>query len=137
MNESEIYQGGKKSFVVSPIALSTGSLVFDGNTLDKCISNKTHNKNIKNTHAVRTITNPGVHSPPSNVAWSRDARTAYAITKYEIANLPYPNSKSFHGYLYSKYINKSYIKCLLKSSKKLKKLKTIEGKKKLIKKVGK
>ena len=35
----------------------------------------------------------------------------------------------------AKYINKSYIKCLLKSSKKSKKLKTIEGKKKLIKKV--
>ena len=60
-------------------------------TLDKCIiSNKTHNKNIKNIHILRTITNPGIHSPPSYVALSRDARTAYATTRYDIAYHLYP-----------------------------------------------
>ena len=65
-------------------------VLTDGNTLDKYISNKTHNKNVKNTHALRTITNPDIHSPPSYVACEIDARTAYIVTRYGIANLPYP-----------------------------------------------
>ena len=65
-------------------------VITDGNTLDKCASNKTHNKNIKNIHALRTITYPGSHSPPSYVASSRDARTAHAITIYGTAHYSIP-----------------------------------------------
>ena len=45
-------------------------VLTDGNTLDKYISNKTHNKNVKNTHALRTITNPDIHSPPSGATFN-------------------------------------------------------------------
>ena len=62
----------------------------DGNTLDKCISNKTQNKNIKNIYALRTITNPGIHSPPSYVALNSDARTACANVIHDIVYTTIP-----------------------------------------------
>ena len=64
-------------------------------------SNKTHNKNIKNIHAPGTFTNPGIHTPPSYVALSRDARTAYASTRYYIAYHSYPWQYSRN--IYCKY----------------------------------
>ena len=82
-------------------------------TLDKYISNKIHNKNVKNTHALRAVANPVFHSPPSYVACEIDARTAYIVTRYDIANLPYPmailNSiywrviESPHGHTWLRY----------------------------------
>ena len=55
------------------------------NTLDIYTSNKTYNKNIKNIHVLRTITYHA-HSPPSYVASSSDARTAYATTEHDITS---------------------------------------------------
>ena len=75
-----------KMIVNSTILVET---YIDGNTLDKCASNKTHNKNIKNTHVLRTITNPGIHAPPSYVVCDIDARTAFIVTIYDTAYLPY------------------------------------------------
>ena len=83
--------------------------IYDGNTLDICISNKSHNKNIKNIHVLRTITYPGSHSPPSYVASSRDARTAHAITRYGTAQLPYPWQCSIKHILYILSSTRSHV----------------------------
>ena len=74
-------------------------VLTDGNTLDKYISNKTHNKNIKNIHALGTFTNPGIHTLPSYVACDIDARTACIVTRYNIPNLPY--SMAVSKYIYT------------------------------------
>ena len=57
--------------------------------MDKYISNKIHNKNVEKTHALRAVANPVFHSPPSYVALGSDARTAFIVTIYDTAYLPY------------------------------------------------